>query len=167
MRTEYIRLICTEYGVDSSMQPPTAQLRYTRNSMIDYVTHAQLTHVLWIGSCNPRDIFDIASMPTSERYPILTYAEFDVQALCRLASDFPQNAACTCDTNQVPASGSFNWAVFITFEDGVEWVLRSPHAGYGAMSLEITSKLLDSEAATLKYVKKNSDIPVPNVYSYR
>lgn len=93
------------------------------------------------------------------------HAEFDAKALCRLASGL-RHVACTFDTNKYPAIGSCNWAVFLAFDDGVEWVFRSPYTGLGCMSMEIISKLLESEVATLKYVHENSDIPVPQVYSY-
>ncbi|PYI11874.1 RNase H domain-containing protein [Aspergillus sclerotiicarbonarius CBS 121057] len=106
-------------------------------------------------------------MPSDQKLRIFGYAEFNIGALCQIASRLRQNITCTYDPNQHPASGSFNWAVFLTFEDGVQWVLRSPHTGYAAMSMELTSKLLESEAATLKYVRLNSDIPVPVVHLYR
>lgn len=33
--------------------------------------------------------------------------------------------------------------------------------------MEMSLKLLASEAATLQYMKANSDIPIPEVYYYR
>ncbi|GKZ25905.1 hypothetical protein AbraIFM66951_009942 [Aspergillus brasiliensis] len=105
-------------------------------------------------------------MPSDKRPPIFLYAKFDVQALCRIASSLRQDIACTCNHNQHPASGSFNWAIFISFEDGVQWVLRSPHTKGAELSTELSSKLLESEAATMKYVQQNSDIPVPTVHLY-
>ncbi|KAL2827379.1 hypothetical protein BDW59DRAFT_160342 [Aspergillus cavernicola] len=62
--------------------------------------------------------------------------------------------------------GSLNWAVFVSFEDGVRWVFRSPGIEYPSMPIEITLKLLASEVATLRYVKAYSSIPVPEVYDY-
>ncbi|KAB8264394.1 hypothetical protein BDV32DRAFT_135311 [Aspergillus pseudonomiae] len=79
-------------------------------------------------------------MRKSYTFSIVT---FDLQALCRLASRLRQGSTCRCDVNQVPESGSFNWAIYIVFEDGIQW-------------------LLESEAATLSYVRRNSDIPVPH-----
>ncbi|KAJ5432348.1 Aminoglycoside phosphotransferase, partial [Penicillium daleae] len=67
---------------------------------------------------------------------------------------------------QRPVSGSFNWAIFISFEDGVRWVFRSPHSR-SFMPMEIGEKILTSEAATLRYLRAHSDIPVPEVYDYR
>ncbi|KAJ5414168.1 hypothetical protein N7509_000795 [Penicillium cosmopolitanum] len=96
---------------------------------------------------------------------VFLYRKFDLQALCRRASALRRGVPCVCDPEQHPASGSFNWAVFISFEDGVRWVFRAPHPR-DFMPEEQAEKLLASEAATLRYLKAHSDIPVPEVYEY-
>lgn len=96
---------------------------------------------------------------------IFIYADFDLQALCCQASRLRQGVSCVCDPDQRPASGSFNWAVFILFEDGVRWVFRSPHPRT-FMPIEMGMKLLASEAAVLRYLRAHSDIPVPEVHDY-
>ncbi|GFF89456.1 hypothetical protein IFM47457_09794 [Aspergillus lentulus] len=103
-------------------------------------------------------------MPTDTKPAIFRNAKFNVEALCRQASALRQGIVCTCDMNQRPAMGSFNWAIFVSFEDGIQWVLRSPHNL--AASSELSLKLLASEAATLRYLRLKSDIPVPEVYGY-
>lgn len=55
-------------------------------------------------------------MRSNRRHDIFTYAEFDVQALCLLASKLRQGSACRCDVNQV----CFNWAIYIAFDRGFE-----------------------------------------------
>lgn len=60
---------------------------------------------------------------------VFTYTEFDLGALCRSANSLRQGIPCACDSDPRPASGSFNWAVFISFEDRVRWVFKSPHVG--------------------------------------
>lgn len=75
--------------------------------------------------------------------------------------------SCTCDESQVPKSGSLNWVIFITFDDAVEWVFRSPRYDILMFSDETASKILVSEASTLKYLEIRCQIPVPKVYSYR
>jgi hypothetical protein len=72
-------------------------------------------------------------MPEDKKPAIFMYAKFNVEALCRLATALRQGIACTCD-NKLPATGSFNWAIFVSFEDGVQWVLRSPHVSEEALS---------------------------------
>ncbi|CAG8887015.1 unnamed protein product [Penicillium egyptiacum] len=101
-----------------------------------------------------------------EAFPLFQYDEFDVAALCHLASEMRRGVSCTCDLNQRPKRGGYNWAVFVSFEDGVEWVFRSPVKNHPGLSGESVVKLLLSEAATLKYLKVYTDIPVPDVYSY-
>ncbi|KAJ5227976.1 hypothetical protein N7489_008684 [Penicillium chrysogenum] len=104
-------------------------------------------------------------MSPNSKPDIFTYADFDLQALCRQASKLRQGVSCACDPDQRPASGSFNWAIFISFEDRVRWVFRSPHHRT-FMPMEMGIKLLASEAATLRYLRAYSDIPVPEVYDY-
>lgn len=104
-------------------------------------------------------------MPPDSRPDIFIYADFDLDALCRQASTLRQGVACTCDPHQRPASGGFNWAIFVSFEDDLRWVFRSPHSRT-FMPIEMGMKLLASEAATLQYLKLHSDIPVPEVYHY-
>lgn len=58
--------------------------------------------------------------------------------------------------------------ISLVFDDGVEWVFRSPRPyKYYGLTEEIAATVLASEAATLKYIKANSSIPVPEVFSYR
>ena len=102
-----------------------------------------------------------------ETSDIFRYAKFSVSALCRLASQLHEGQACICDTSQTPACGSFNWAIFLSFVDGVEWVFRSPRDDGAIESDKVNSLLLASEAATLKFIKANSTIPVPEVFAYR
>lgn len=64
-------------------------------------------------------------------------------------------------------NGSFNWAVTIHFEDGVEWVMRSPRFDYGQFPSELSGRLLASEAAILKYLRQVTDIPIPDFHSYK
>lgn len=96
---------------------------------------------------------------------IFHHAKFDLQALLRLAARL-RNRPCTCNLSQKPLSGSFNWAINLVFDDGVQWIFRSPRTHYG-LNEETVGNLLASEAATLKFIKENSSIPVPEVFSYR
>ena len=94
------------------------------------------------------------------------YGYFNLFALCSLVTHLRNGVSCFCDPSQHPLGGSFNWAVCITFEDGVQWLFRCPRDGYYDPPRDIRSTLLASEAATLKYVKTNSNVPVPEVYAY-
>ncbi len=97
---------------------------------------------------------------------VLWHEKFNLPALLDRASRL-RNVPCSCDLPRRPISGSLNWAIFLTFKDGVEWVFRSPTAGDDELSLVDAGELLESEVATLKYLKFNSSIPVPDVFDYR
>lgn len=97
---------------------------------------------------------------------IFQYAKFNLGALISL-SEALRGRTCTCDTAQRPKSGSLNWVIFVTFADGVEWVFRSPRSGPDAIFTDDSAyKMLISEAATLKYLKAHSSVPVPEVYAF-
>ncbi|KAM4058385.1 phosphotransferase enzyme family protein [Hirsutella rhossiliensis] len=63
-------------------------------------------------------------------------------------------------------SGALNWAILLKFDDGVEWVFRSPRTRYAVVGDTAACRLLASEAATLKYIRKHTSIPVPEVFHY-
>lgn len=99
-----------------------------------------------------------------QKASIFTYALFDVAALLSIAQGI-RGKTCTCDYFQHPKSGSLNWVIFITFEDGVERGFRSPRE-FGLQS-GTASEVLLSEVATLEYLEEVDSIPVPRVFSYR
>ena len=106
-----------------------------------------------------------AKMTTMRRCEIFFYAEFNLQALLKLAERL-RGRPCTCNEFQRPKAGAFNFVIFLMFDDGVEWIFRAPSARYAAPQGD-PGRILASEAATLKYIRENSDIPVTEVFDYR
>ncbi|KXG54184.1 Aminoglycoside phosphotransferase [Penicillium griseofulvum] len=102
----------------------------------------------------------------TQRSVIFRHSTFNTGALCKMATASRNEIPCSCDPTQEPMEGSFNWAVTVQFEDGVEWIMRSPRSDYGQFPSELSGKLLASEAITLKHLKQVTDIPIPKVYSY-
>ncbi|KAI5859410.1 kinase-like domain-containing protein [Durotheca rogersii] len=97
---------------------------------------------------------------------IFCYAKFNVDALLALAEKL-RGRPCTCDVSKPPKAGSLNWVIFVSFDDGIDWVFRSPRTGPSTiLTDETASKMLVSEASTLKYLRAHCSIPVPEVYSY-
>lgn len=96
---------------------------------------------------------------------IFFHADFNLTQLLRLAERL-RRQPCTCDDSQIPKAGALNWAIFLEFDDGVEWVFRAPCSSY-ATSQRVAGRLLASEAATLKYGREHTSIPVPEVFHYR
>ncbi|KAK0706798.1 hypothetical protein B0T26DRAFT_756251 [Lasiosphaeria miniovina] len=81
------------------------------------------------------------------------YADFDLGQILELAERL---RGCSC---------AFNWAIFLEFDDGVEWVFRATCSDRSVDKV-VTSRLVSSEAATLKYVRQHTGIPVPEVFHY-
>ena len=105
-------------------------------------------------------------MPATRRKKnIFFYADFNLNRLLRLAEQL-RGQSCTCSDSQRPEAGALNWAIFLMFDDGVEWVFRAPCSSYTAAQ-GVAGRLLASEAATLKYIRERSSIPVPEVFHYR
>lgn len=96
---------------------------------------------------------------------IFFHGDYDLPALLGLAERL-RDRPCTCDESQIPQSGAFNWAILFKFDDGVEWVFRAPVSRYNSIK-DLTGRLLDSEVATLKYVREHTSIHVPEVFYYR
>ena len=97
---------------------------------------------------------------------IFRYARFDVHTLCSMASELNAGLPCHCNCSRVPAAGSFNWAIPISFSDGSQWILRSSRNDI-SMSADHLQSLLASEVATLNYIRAHSTIPVPEIFAYR
>lgn len=99
-----------------------------------------------------------------DRPKIFRYAKFELDALLTFVEKL-RNRPCHCDTTAPPMSGSMNWAVVVAFNDGVEWIFRSPRPS--ALSDEYAARVLASEVATLNYIRTHSSVPVPEVFAYR
>lgn len=97
---------------------------------------------------------------------IFAHGYFDLETLLALASQIRDNMPCTADKDKKPSTGGLNWVVFLTFSDGVEWAFRVPRQEWGVdLSDRALENQLASEVATMRYIKKNTAIPVPEVYS--
>lgn len=98
---------------------------------------------------------------------IYYFADFNLNALLSLSEKL-RGQPCTCEEDEMPKCGSLNWVIFVTFDHGIEWVFRSPMAHRNHFySDETASKIVESEAATLMYLKAHTSVLVPEVYAYR
>ncbi|OAA58100.1 Protein kinase-like domain protein [Niveomyces insectorum RCEF 264] len=99
-----------------------------------------------------------------KRTQLFSHARFDLPRLLSLAENLRQRP-CACDESQIPKAGAFNWVIFLRFDDGVEWVFRAPRSQCPG-SKDGIAKLPASEVATLRYIRQNTTIPVPEVFHY-
>ncbi|QPH03922.1 hypothetical protein C2857_000370, partial [Epichloe festucae Fl1] len=84
----------------------------------------------------------------------------DKAAACDLASRFNDGRPCKVVDQK---NGSFNICFFILFDaENVTWVLRIPIA---PVVIDAWTKVV-SEVTTIRYIKRKTTIPVPQIYAY-
>ncbi|EPE09970.1 rnase h domain containing protein [Ophiostoma piceae UAMH 11346] len=103
---------------------------------------------------------DVTPVP-KRRDKIFSFAPFNLDALLSLATQLRGGMACTTNVSQTPKSGCLNWVIFIAFNDGIEWVFRSPRRSKNVKT-ESHYKMIISEAYTLNGSHDN-DIKVPYI----
>jgi isoamyl acetate esterase len=98
--------------------------------------------------------------------------QVDLQGLRSIASGLRDGLNCTISEKYT--CGAYNLVFEIVFDDGVSWIARLRSASpMQVVSQEFvfespTYKLhiMESEVATMRYVRENSTIPVPEIYAF-
>lgn len=67
-----------------------------------------------------------------------------------------------CRLHEHPKCGSYNVVYIIEFSDGIKWCARVP--GYGKRPYPTLREKMDLEYNTLKYLKRYTTVPVPEIY---
>ena len=62
--------------------------------------------------------------------------------------------------------GSYNILFPLEFSDGIRWLCKVPITGYKGQYDELAAKALTSEAMTMRLLRRQTTIPVPEVYSF-
>ncbi|KAF8816734.1 hypothetical protein BYT27DRAFT_7237737 [Phlegmacium glaucopus] len=83
------------------------------------------------------------------------------ERLCAAASRLKADVECRLGGTIV---GGFNVLFEIVFADGITWLARCPLT-YNCSSEDASDILMQSYAATLKYIKLHTSIPVPEVFA--
>ncbi|KAF8904709.1 kinase-like domain-containing protein [Gymnopilus junonius] len=76
-----------------------------------------------------------------------------------------RGVGCTVDVEN-PFYGSFNLIYAVTFLDGVKWAARIPLHGVKESFHDSDAKALKSQALTMRFIKQNTSIPVPDVIHF-
>lgn len=63
-------------------------------------------------------------------------------------------------------NGSFNISWKVVFEDGVSWLLKIPAAGTPDRFSDAHAEALRSEACTMRLLRRETTIPVPEVFAF-
>lgn len=76
------------------------------------------------------------------------------------------NNSIDCSILSTPLVGSFHILFRIKFGDGAQWVLKVPATGHPDRFDESDAKALTAEALTMRLIKRETTVPIPEVYSF-
>lgn len=80
------------------------------------------------------------------------------------SSEKPQPLDCTL--LPTPLFGSHHILFQLKFSDGITWLLKVPANGYPGAFDETSAHSLNSEAMTMRLLKRETTIPVPEIYHF-
>ncbi len=81
---------------------------------------------------------------------------------CINEEDMPMS----CTVIFPPLAGSYNILFPLLFSDGVRWIFKVPMTGYRGRFDDVAAQALESEAMIMRFIRRDTTIPVPEVYSY-
>jgi len=99
-------------------------------------------------------------------------ARVDLQGLCTIASALRDGRSCV--VSEKYTCGAYNLVFEVVFDDGVSWIARlRSAASMQVVSSELVFEspkykqhIMESEVATMRYVRQHTTIPVPEVYAF-
>ena len=99
-------------------------------------------------------------------------AQVDLEGLRSIASSLRNGRKCTISDRYT--CGAYNLVFEVLFDDGISWIARLRSASpMQVVSQELVFEsptykqhIMESEVATMKYVRQHTSIPVPEVYAY-
>ena len=77
------------------------------------------------------------------------------------------SSAINCKVSSPPLFGSYNILFPIEFTDGVRWILKIPSTGYAAGFDGAAARALIAEAYTMRMLKRETMIPLPEVHAFQ
>ena len=99
---------------------------------------------------------------------LATETRYNLEVETALMGEYPPSASTirriSCKVDPKPARGSYNLVFFIDFDDGKSWVLKVPASGHPRCWDDFAAGALESEAFTMRWIRKKTTIPVPEVY---
>jgi hypothetical protein len=97
-------------------------------------------------------------------------AHLDKQRLIELAASVRQHKDSTHDnrppTVEAPMYGSTHVIFPLLFQDGVRWLAKIHVTGVPGKWTDISSRALTAEAKTMRLLKRETTIPLPEVYDF-
>lgn len=82
-----------------------------------------------------------------------------------------EDIATTCNVENTtvdptPLAGSFNVLFSVCFSDGIRWIIKIPAAGVSQCWDAAAARVMESEALTMRFWKRETSIPIPTVHAY-
>ncbi|MCJ1463850.1 hypothetical protein MMC07_002459 [Pseudocyphellaria aurata] len=75
-------------------------------------------------------------------------------------------ASIDCEVLSPPLHGSYHILFQLEFTDGLRWIIKIPVNGFPGRFDEMSARAMKSEALTMQLLKRETTIPVPEVYSF-
>ncbi|KAI0897653.1 kinase-like protein [Annulohypoxylon nitens] len=98
--------------------------------------------------------------------PLLDIPEASLEALTIKIFERVFHKACKGARFIGRAKGSYNLVHFVHANDDLIFVIRVSGAAWGSGKTDTAARALESTVATMRFVAKNSSIPVPEVYDF-
>lgn len=102
---------------------------------------------------------NVASLVSSIR-------QADMSLHHEMSSQSTVNTVIGCKVLPKPLYGSYHLAYRVSFDDGMEWILKVPANGHHACFDRLAAEALTSEALTMRMIKQRTTIPVPTVHHF-
>lgn len=101
-----------------------------------------------------------------ENAPALALSlRLDLTSDTNATSSHRQTSEITCRVIQPPFNGVYNLVYCLEFSDGKKWALKVPRRGYPGDWTEVCARVSMSEARIMQLLKRETTIPVPEVYA--
>ncbi|KAI0911265.1 hypothetical protein F4823DRAFT_636585 [Ustulina deusta] len=113
--------------------------------------------------------YSVQYVATESRQMAELCRRIDSSKLCKRASRLRNGIPCTTNLSAEALSsmmGGQNCHAEITFEDQVRWLVRFRLAKTSSPPVTVRDYLLRSEAATMIFLRKHTQIPSPEVYDW-
>ncbi|CUS15545.1 unnamed protein product [Tuber aestivum] len=100
------------------------------------------------------------------------FQTIDVKALTTIASKFRGGISCFVKPFRYdkapsrPAMGAVNLHLELVFDDGLSWMARLKRRNTSTLPAAVQPYLIRSEVATYSFLKKETRVPVPEVFAY-
>jgi len=122
----------------------------------DRARESEVPELIPAGAIDVKEDVNVASYAEDDPELETFVATINQAELIALASSLRDGRPCKIGDR---LEGGFNVLFHLYFDDGITWLARFPLPDY-------SPKRMESEIATMKYIRERTTIPIPDVYAY-